>query len=151
MASSAQARGLYYQRALDSSSPDLDAYRDYLAQVDQLVIILTASALESGIPHSRAVSLAIETFKHVEVLARDQNMELLPEPELAKVYTFCCSILASGTTFAPYEIAQRAVAAANAIRSGLTELFDAWDPVGVEERLKRADRAKRKRAGEGWR
>jgi hypothetical protein len=119
----------------DESGP---SFHTYLAQVDQLITTMTASALESGIAHSQAVTLAIETFKQVEAIARDESMELLPEHELAKVYTFCCAVLASGTTFSPFEIAQRAVLAVEVAREELGRLFATWDPVDVEERVKRA-------------
>jgi len=147
--------GPYYRRAVGQGTgaeedgageggPDL-APHTYLAQVDQLITTMTASALESGIAHSQAVTLAIETFKQVEAIARDENMELLPEHELAKVYTFCCAVLASGTTFSPFEIAQRAVLAAAAAKEGLEGLFATWDPVSVEERVKRASQLSRTR------
>lgn len=132
-------------RADGNNDESGSSFHAYLAQVDQLITTMIASALESGIAHSQAVTLAIETFKQVEAIARDENMELLPEREMAKVYTFCCAVLASGTTFSPFEIAQRAVLAAEAARRGLRELFATWDPVSVEERVKRASQLSRTR------
>jgi hypothetical protein len=132
--------GRYLQRAIEANvgGEPLDALRDYVDRCDQLITTMVASALESGVGHAQAVDLAIATFREIDSLARDQATgELLPEHELGRVFGFACSILASGTTFAPFEIAQRAVLAAEACRQRLTRLFDEWDPVGIEERLRK--------------
>lgn len=127
--------GQYARRA--AASPDIKTAQTYLTEVENLIYILISHALESGMTHSQATELAVETFREVEVLARDEETgDLLPDHALFRVYSFCCSILASGTTFSSYEVAQRAIAAYRAMVRRLKLLWEEWDPEMIDGRIK---------------
>jgi hypothetical protein len=142
----ARVNGRYHREAAKNGK----AYLEYLAEVDRLLITMTASGLESGMGNSEAATLAIHTWKEIEILARDSAGNLLPDRALHIIYTFACAILASGTTFASFDIAQRSVSAYQLMERQSEELMKSWDPEAVDDRM-RAQAIRRERTLESHR
>lgn len=143
---SARIDGRYYHDAAKHGP----AYLRYLSEVDRLITTMTASALESGMGNSEAVTLSVATYQEIEILARAHNGDLLPARALHIIYTYACAILASGTTFNSFEIAQRAIAAYHLSEAKTEALFKSWDPEEVDLRM-RAVAIRRERSLRGLR
>lgn len=128
----ARIDGRYYRDAIKHGP----AYLRYLSEVDRLITTMTASALESGMGNSEAVTLSVATYQEIEILARAANGDLLSTRALHMIYTYACAILASGTTFNSFEIAQRAIAAYHLSEAKTEALFGSWDPEEVNVRMR---------------
>lgn len=108
------------------------------------VAAFIAAGLEAGLSWSDAVALAIGLYRDIDVLARTEEADLLSPRILADIRAYSIAILRSGSTFASFEIANRAVAAWRQSRIELRRLHRQWDRESVTRRLKtKAARAAR--------
>lgn len=133
-----------YYRTFASRGPE--SLIRYLGHSRELVRSLVVAGLEAGLAHSDAARMALAVFREVSVLARDRDGNLLPPEGLWDVYDYAAAVVRSGSTFAAFEIATRAVKAREAAEAGIVELLEEWDPDEVDRRLR--VRAVRKRAYE---
>lgn len=76
-----------------------------------LLTSLVSCALEAGLSHSDAVRLGVGVYQEIDILARDESFDPLSIGAFAIIRDYALSIIRSGSTFSPFEIATRAVAA----------------------------------------
>lgn len=95
------------------------------ATIDPLARTFIACALESGLSSSDAVKLGIAVVRELDLIVRTKD-DILPERAIAEIHLYAASIIRSGSTFRPFDIAVRAVATWREARTALRDLHSTW-------------------------
>lgn len=136
MAPPTSKRGGRFATTYDYAADRIGIRKPYLPAENRIVKALVEAALEGGLSHADAVRLAIGVYKEIDVLARDENGDILSRTAIKDIRVYCRGILRSGSTFSSFEIATRAVAAWRLTLEELAKLHAEWDRETVTQRLK---------------
>lgn len=108
----------------------------FLVNEHEIIRSLIESALEAGLQASDACRLGLGVYKELDVLARDADLNVLDETAMVDIRLYCRAILRSGSTFAAFEIASRAIQCWREATASVEALRTEWDREIVTRRLK---------------
>lgn len=147
MAPETKNRGGKYATTVDYVAARTGIRKPYIPAENRIVKALVGSALAGGLSYSDAVRLGVGVYKELDLLARDENSNILNRTAMKDIREYCREIMKSGQTFSAFEIATRAVSAWRMTLDELAKLHVEWDKETVDQRMKL--RAARRAKAEG--
>ena len=137
MAPPTHLRGGKYATTYDYNAASMGIKTPHIPSENRIIQALIEAALEGGRSASDAVRFGIETYKEIDIWARDDRGNILSRTSMKTIRVFARAILRSGEMLPPTRVASRAVAAWREMLKARDEIHKEWEKETVAQRAEK--------------